>query len=205
MGTRFNAQPPRFDRTPRSFSSPRPATRFTSSASDATFSYIDPASAGWSFYCAGTQTSIPHPQMAQFTTVTPAYTLATACAGKPPTLARLGFSLDPWGRAAGFDRQSAYGSRYNVRTVGFALNLVGSGIRDCQKVADPAACYSEPFIRYDSGTPVQPGSRVTSRIGELSSCPMEPSVRMARHWHPKNGSMRLPTVSTTRCELNVAR
>ena len=73
----------------------------------------------------------PDPQMAQFTTVTPASTLATACAGKPPTLARLGFSLDPWGRA-GFHCRPAYGSRYNVRTVGFALNLVGSGIRNCQ-------------------------------------------------------------------------
>jgi hypothetical protein len=64
-------------------------------------------------------------------------------------LARLTFSLDPWGRTEGSVLNPPYAARYNVRTRSLALNLVGSGIRSCQRTPDPAACYAEPFIRYD--------------------------------------------------------
>jgi len=42
-----------------------------------------------------------------------------------------------------------FNARYNVRVGNIAVNLVGSGIRNCDKAIDRPACYAEPFIRYD--------------------------------------------------------
>jgi len=127
---------------------PAPAAQVLTTAHDASVAYIDPASSGWSFMCSN-GTRISHPDVGKFFTGTPTWTLATACAGKPPVQARLSFNLDPWGRTQGVITNPPYAARYNVRTRALALNLVGSGIRSCQRTADPSTCYAEPFIRYD--------------------------------------------------------
>ncbi len=129
---------------------PGPAAQVTGSQQEADFAYIDPGSTGWSFYCANSGTWIADPNVATFyKSSTPTYTLSTACNGRAPTLARYGFNLDPWGRLNRSALNAPMDRRYNVRFGLIALNAVGSGIRDCQKSADPNTCYSEPFIRYD--------------------------------------------------------
>jgi hypothetical protein len=128
---------------------PGPAAQIVGSSYEADFTYIDPQSAGWSFYCPASGTWISHPNGATFSATTPTWALSTACGGKPPTLARLGFWLDPWGRLKGHIADPPFSARYNVRAGNIALNLVGSGIRDCQRAVDKAACYAEPFVRYD--------------------------------------------------------
>jgi hypothetical protein len=128
---------------------PAPASQVVTSADGAAIDYIDPTSSGWSFYCDATDTWITDPDIGSFESGTPTWTLATACGGSAPTLARLNFSLDPWGRPEGSIADPPYAARYNVRTRAIALNLVGSGIRSCQRTADPSTCYAEPFIRYD--------------------------------------------------------
>lgn len=128
---------------------PAPAAQVVTSSYSANFAYIDPRSAGWTFYCPNTGTWIANPDVAKWTTTTPAWTLSAACGGSAPTLARYSFELDPWGQANGWISSRPYSSRYNVRMRSLALNLVGSGIRSCQKAPDPLACYAEPFTRYD--------------------------------------------------------
>jgi alpha-tubulin suppressor-like RCC1 family protein len=111
------------------------------------YSYLDPKSSGWSFYCDAVDSWISHLNAGEFDA--PSYDLATACFGEPPTKARLGFWLDPWGRLYGHHMNAPYVSRHNARWSRLAVNLVGSGIRDCSKVSDAEACYAEPFIRYN--------------------------------------------------------
>jgi len=128
---------------------PGPATQVLSALAGKPFGYIDPASSGWAFFCPSTGTWISNPDFVKFTAGTPTWTLSKACAGSAPTMARLNFGLDPWGRLNGNTAQPPYAARYNVRAKAIALNLVGSGIRSCQNTADPAVCYGEPFVRYD--------------------------------------------------------
>jgi len=128
---------------------PAPAQQVVTSADGAPVDFIDPASSGWSFYCDASNSWISDPDIGKFLAGAPTWTLATACGGSSPTLARLSFSLDPWGRTQGSIANPPYAARYNVRTRAIALNLVGSGIRSCERTPDPSTCYSEPFIRYD--------------------------------------------------------
>jgi len=102
---------------------------------------------GWSFYCAGSGLWTRHPQAASFDPTD--WGIATMCGGKPPTRARLGFWLDPWGRPLGATGNPPSNVRHNARWHTFAVNLVGSGIRDCAEADDAPACYAEPFIRYE--------------------------------------------------------
>jgi len=126
-----------------------PAAQVVSSLYGVAYNYIDPGSTGWSFYCDYNSTWISDADIAKFSTTAPSWTLATSCNGGPPSQARLEFNLDPWGRPTGSIANPPYTSRYNVRLGALAVNLVGSGIRSCQKASDPATCYAEPFIRYD--------------------------------------------------------
>ncbi|MBN1653115.1 MAG: hypothetical protein JXA30_04995, partial [Deltaproteobacteria bacterium] len=112
------------------------------------FSYVDPDSSGWSFYCEAQNAWIPNPRAGDFGFEAD-LSLAEICAGEPPTRARLGFWLDPWGRLYGHYNNPPYKVRHNVRSRRLALNLVGSGIRDCSKALDAQACYAEAFIRYE--------------------------------------------------------
>jgi hypothetical protein len=71
------------------------------------------------------------------------------CGAESPTKARAPLQLDPWGRLEGSIANEPYETRYNVRWARLAVNLVGTGIKDCKKANDPAACYAEPYVRYD--------------------------------------------------------
>jgi hypothetical protein len=129
---------------------PAPAAQVVGTAYQATVSYIDPASSGWAFYCPASDTWIANPDVGTFSSTGASWTLSTACGGQPPTLARLGFWLDPWGRLRGSTGDPPpFVSRYNTRVGNLVLNLVGSGIRNCQMASDPSTCYAEPFIQYD--------------------------------------------------------
>jgi hypothetical protein len=107
---------------------------------------LDPASSGWLFFCANTGTWISHPGASEAPLVS---RLATACGGKPPSRARLSFSLDPWGRLNGDYASPPFSQRHNARWSRMAVNIVGTGIRDCAASSDPLTCYNEAFLRYD--------------------------------------------------------
>ena len=75
--------------------------------------------------------------------------LATICDGSPPARAVFRFWLDPWGREMGNPFSEPFAARHNARWRQFAVNLVGTGIRACDKAEDPAECYTQPFLRFD--------------------------------------------------------
>jgi hypothetical protein len=66
-----------------------------------------------------------------------------------PEAARLTFTLDPWGRLNTSSQEPPYEVRHNARWSRLAVNLVGTGVRDCESAKDPMACYSSGFVRYD--------------------------------------------------------
>lgn len=100
----------------------------------------------WSFYCEAIGQWIIHPGLGELPLTS---TLAAACDGELPQLARLTFALDPWGRDFGDVFQPPMDARHNARWRRLAVNLVGTGIRDCSQSSDPEACYTESFVRYD--------------------------------------------------------
>lgn len=71
-----------------------------------------------------------------------------ACSVRPER-ARLSFRLDPWGRLNGSVLEPPYAKRYNGRWQQLAVNLVGTGVRDCTASADPLSCYNEGYVRYN--------------------------------------------------------
>jgi hypothetical protein len=107
---------------------------------------LDAESRAWTFYCPDTDSWIAHPAGAEFPIVS---SLQTACGGKRPTRARYPFTVDPWGRLNGDAGQKPLSLRHNVRWRPLAVNIVGTGIRDCERSRDPVQCYSESFLRYD--------------------------------------------------------
>ncbi len=111
---------------------------------------------GWFFYCPENGRWLSNPALrdaalrdtadaASATSKTP---LTTLCDGKPPTQARLTFSLDPWGQSSGYFALAPYHQRYNTRWRRLAVNLVSSGIRDCQRATDPRDCGAAAFLRF---------------------------------------------------------
>lgn len=107
---------------------------------------LDPSSSGWRFYCPLTNTWISHPGFGEYPYVTQ---LSSACNGSAPTLAKIGFALDPWGTLNGAWSRPKYQDRHNVRWRKLAVNLVGTGIRDCSRATDSMSCYTNPFIRFN--------------------------------------------------------
>lgn len=101
-------------------------------------------SAGWLFFCDATGTWITHPGIGQDAAVD----LATACDGRPPTRARISFQIDPWARLQGDIAEPPFEARHNVRWVHLAVNIVGTGVLDCERAAEPLDCYSQSFLRY---------------------------------------------------------
>lgn len=71
------------------------------------------------------------------------------CSIPRPTAARTVFYLDGWGRLNKSGFAEPFDARYNARWGRLAVNLVGTGIRDCKLAPDPLGCYSEGFLRYD--------------------------------------------------------
>ena len=71
--------------------------------------------------------------------------------------ARTVFQMDPWGRLDSTSVVQPFSVRYNARWTRMAVNLVGTGLRDCQKAPDPATCYSQAFLPFNLrhfGTPI---------------------------------------------------
>lgn len=66
-----------------------------------------------------------------------------------PSIARVTFTLDPWGRAEGSVASPPYEARYNARWTRFAVNLAGTGVLDCTKADDAAACFGQAFVRFN--------------------------------------------------------
>jgi hypothetical protein len=125
---------------------PGPDLRTTDEVNDTTVEHTDPASKGWLFACAADGPWFGRPGATEYPLVTK---LSEACSGKPPAFARYSLTLDPWARVGGNIALAPLAERHNVRWRRLAVNLVGTGIRDCQAAADPLACYSDSFIRYD--------------------------------------------------------
>lgn len=73
----------------------------------------------------------------------------TMCSNGRPLHARIQFHLDPWGREDGTIANPPFTARHNVRWGRVAVNLVGTGIRDCAGSSDAVSCYAESFLRYD--------------------------------------------------------
>lgn len=69
--------------------------------------------------------------------------------GSKATRARVGFILDPWGQLNGAVGNEPYTKRYNTRWGRVALNVVGTGVKDCSLAADPMGCYGNSTIRYN--------------------------------------------------------
>jgi hypothetical protein len=95
-------------------------------------------SGAWSFNCNGQWKGV---------TVLPA---SSVCGdGQPPTVARLQFSLDSWGRLNTTVAATPYVSRFNARWNRIAVNLVGTGLLDCTKATDPNSCYADSYSVFD--------------------------------------------------------
>ncbi len=66
----------------------------------------------------------------------------------PPDLIKLEFTLDPWGRVDRHIANPPYQNRFNGRWDRLAVNIVGTGVKDCSLAADPNGCYSQAFIPF---------------------------------------------------------
>lgn len=106
---------------------------------------LEPGTLGWQFYCPDLDAWVGHPGTGE---VPLASRADTACAGAKPTRARYQLALDPWGRLNSTISNTPLEQRHNVRWRRFAVNLVGTGIRDCEQTTEPLQCYSEPFLRF---------------------------------------------------------
>jgi len=66
----------------------------------------------------------------------------------PPDLIKLEFTLDPWGRLDHHIANPPYQKRFNGRWDRLAVNIVGTGVKNCSLAPDPKGCYSEAFIPF---------------------------------------------------------
>lgn len=125
---------------------PAPAGTRPENLDGAEITVLDPESSGWLFFCEDDESWISHPGAGEVPLVSD---LATACGDKPPSRARLNFGLDPWGRVNGDYASPPFNQRHNARWSRMAVNVVGTGIRDCASSPDPLTCYNESFLRFD--------------------------------------------------------
>lgn len=107
---------------------------------------VDPATRGWQFSCSPDGPWFSHPGAAEYPLVTQ---ISSACEGRAPARARFSFGLDPWGRLNAPIASAPFSQKHNVRWRRLAVNLVGTGVRDCTLADDPSACYTNSFVRYD--------------------------------------------------------
>jgi hypothetical protein len=59
------------------------------------------------------------------------------------------FTLDPWGRKDRPISNPPYERRYNTRWGLLAVNVVGTGVKDCELAEDPSGCYAEGFLPFN--------------------------------------------------------
>jgi hypothetical protein len=125
---------------------PGPDTRRTATLEETDVEVLGEGGVQWAFYCGATGTWVPHPGLNEIPIVSSA---ATACEGQPPSRASVHFSLDPWARFTQAGEGTPFVDRYNTRWGRLAVNLVGTGVRDCRQAADPLTCYNESYVRFD--------------------------------------------------------
>jgi hypothetical protein len=106
---------------------------------------LEPDTFGWQFFCPEVDAWVSHPGLSEIPLLSRA---VQACSGARPTRARYYLSLDPWGRLNTAISSEPLEQRHNVRWRRFAVNLVGTGVRDCERATEPLQCYSEPFLRF---------------------------------------------------------
>jgi hypothetical protein len=102
---------------------------------------LSPAGSKWFFHCPPSADS-------------PGWTAAaTGCHQAAnvvqPDRVRLEFLLDAWGRLNGAIGAPGFERRFNGRWTSLAVNLVGTGVKDCKKAEDRNGCYSQAFVSYD--------------------------------------------------------
>ncbi len=124
---------------------PGPDLRVDVTVGEETVQHLAAESAGWRFFCPEQDEWLPHPGTGEYPLTS---SVQTMCGGTAPTRALYMFTLDPWGRLRKDLANSPFTERHNVRWRRFAVNLVGTGIRDCQRADDPLACYSDSFVRF---------------------------------------------------------
>jgi hypothetical protein len=109
---------------------------------------VDGVVAMWQFQCPGSTTWVQHPALAAGAA---GASISTVCNGATPALASVSFYLDAWGRLEGDIANEPYERRENARWESLAVNVVGTGIRNCAQLAasGQAQCFSEPFVRYN--------------------------------------------------------
>lgn len=119
----------------------------TTSTGPVTVEVLSQEANRWLFHCPDTNTWVSHPGTGQVPIVAG---IGQACGtGAPPDQARVAVHLDAWGRIDGREAAPPFDVRHNTRWQRFAVNLVGTGIRDCSQAADPNACYQESFLRFN--------------------------------------------------------
>jgi hypothetical protein len=162
---------------------------------------LSPDTSGWRFYCAEQRSWISHPGIDEYPTVS---RTATACNGKPPSLAKIGFWFDPWGTLNGSWANPKFTDRHNVRWRRLAVNLVGTGIRDCANATDSMSCYTNPYVRFNlvqAGPSWQTNYAGEWRALEIPTANIEGGKALAaEEWlEPVTNSWNMPYVA------NVAR
>jgi hypothetical protein len=116
------------------------------SVEEAPVSVLSGSATGWTFYCPDTSTWQPHPGVGQVPLTS---RVSSMCPGnKAPTRMRFGFGLDPWARRDGSITNAPLVQRHNVRWRQLAVNLVGTGIRDCRTAGNSEQCFAESFLRF---------------------------------------------------------
>lgn len=100
----------------------------------------------WEFLCPNATSWVQHPGLQPATANEP---ISTLCGGASPRRARVSFSLDAWGRLYGDIADEPYAKRHNARWLQLAVNLVGTGVRDCALSPDPNGCYANAYLRYN--------------------------------------------------------
>jgi hypothetical protein len=173
------------------------------------FEVLSGDSLGWTFFCPDIGQWFGHSGTGQVPLVD---RLATLCdhdadpetQGIPPTRMRYSFSLDPWARLNRSIGSLPLEQRHNVRWRRLAVNLVGTGVRDCQFAADPLECFSESFLRFQlihSGPAWATNHSQQWRAFDLPAAFIEHAKSLAtEEWlDPITNTWTLPAVS------NVAR
>jgi hypothetical protein len=122
-----------------------PNQRVTFTSGGASTTLLSGDSASWQLFCPATGAWISRGAVPLTTA------LAQACpGGTAPTRARTTVMLDPWGRPNGGLSRPPFAKRYNARWTQLAVNLVGTGIKDCTKASNVGDCYARSYIAYDA-------------------------------------------------------
>jgi hypothetical protein len=104
----------------------------------------------WMLHCPGDGMTVQPTWIPAPTTTGDSDTACQSLGGPAhPDQARLLFLLDPWGRLNGAPSQAPSVLRYNARWDKLAVNIVGTGVKNCALAADPQGCQNSVYVPYD--------------------------------------------------------